>query len=308
MNSTLGSIVPLAMFKNNNRVANIQQVLFLWERRSLSPGNAGHTLTSPFSLFVNSKVYNFSFGELKAYNIYSGNQKWTISHLEAQRCTLSSWKVPNVLLTLTYDILQILLPDIEAIFTLTISEISLSERSMVSRYLLAGVIGWNRIVASIVLGMQALSIHDKPLRGGQHLKGDTKWSSSKISKGSLHKKVDAIESEKLTPEGQKSWHQKVTKGYARKSEKIDTKKSEKVDSRKSEKVDSSKSEKVDTRKSEKVVTRKPKKVDTRKSEKVDTRKQEGVDSRKPEKVDSRKPEKVDTRKSEKSWHQKVRKR
>ena len=179
---------------------------------------------------------------------------------------------------------------------------------MVSRYLLAGVIGWNRIVASIVLGMQALSIHDKPLRGGQHLKGDTKWSSSKISKGSLHKKVDAIESEKLTPEGQKSWHQKVTKGYARKSEKIDTKKSEKVDSRKSEKVDSSKSEKVDTRKSEKVVTRKPKKVDTRKSEKVDTRKQEGVDSRKPEKVDSRKPEKVDTRKSEKSWHQKVRKR
>ena len=97
-----------------------------------------------------------------------------MSYLEAQRCTLSSWKVPNVLLTLTYDILQILLPDIEAIFTLTISEISLSERSMVSRYLLAGVIGWNRIVASIVLGMQALSIHDKPLRGGQHLKGDTK--------------------------------------------------------------------------------------------------------------------------------------
>ena len=79
----------------------------------------------------------------------------------------------NVLLTLTNDVIdicQILLPVIDPIVT----GIRLSERSMVSRYLLAGVIGWNRIVASIVLGMQALSIHDKPLRGGQHLKGDTK--------------------------------------------------------------------------------------------------------------------------------------
>ena len=65
----------IRIFKNNNRVANIQQVLFLWERRSLSPGNAGHTLTSPFSLFVNSKVYNISFGELKAYNILFGGSK-----------------------------------------------------------------------------------------------------------------------------------------------------------------------------------------------------------------------------------------
>ena len=181
-------------------MANIPQVLFLLERRSLSPGNAGHTLTSPFSLFGHSKVYN----------IHLETQKCTISYLEGQRCTLYSWNVPNVLLTLINDVIdicQILLTDIDPIVT----GIRLSERSMVSRYLLAGVIGWNRIVASIVLGMQALSIHDKPLRGGQHLKGDTKWSSSKISKGSLHKKVDTIESEKLTPEGKKSWHQKVTK-------------------------------------------------------------------------------------------------
>ena len=61
--------------KKTNKVANIPQVLFLWERRSLSPGNAGHTLTSPFSLFGHSKVYNISFGELKVYNSFFGESK-----------------------------------------------------------------------------------------------------------------------------------------------------------------------------------------------------------------------------------------